>query len=236
MADAVWPVALPQAPITAKVTGSDEPAVVRTAMDAGPPKVRRRYSAPWESWTVLLRVTRLQLETLNTFFRTTTEAGALPFEWKHFETGNQVDMRFRGPPQKRANAPRNAGKLDLWDVEFEVELVPGTEVTGEEPPPEAPPDPIIEFAMMPFDPPVAEPVDADLGPGEYVTFIVREAVAPEPDVVVWITQLPFDPPLQDDGGVGGSGEFDPVYAGVGGGSGGYKGGFGTEPGGGDASS
>ncbi len=205
-------------------------------MSAGPPKARRRYTARWETWSILLRFTRLQLETFNAFHRDTVQAGALPFEWRHPETGNQIDFRFIGdPPQKKANAPRNAGKTDVWDVEFQLMTIPGTEVTGSEPPPEDPPDPIIEMYAMAFDPPTpAEPEGA--GGAELEFFLVREAIAAEPDVVVWITQLPFDPPgVSDDGDVGFSSEL--VLSGTepGGGSTRYSTGD-TAPGGGGESS
>lgn len=238
MADAIWPASLPQAPLTAKLSGADEPRVVSFSTDTGPPIVRRRTTARWERWSIGLRLTRTQLATLNTFFRDTVQAGALPFQWKNHETGNQVDYRFVGEPQKRANAPRNVAGTDVWDVEFDVVTVPGTEVTGSEPPPDPPPDPLVQLAMMPQDPPWLEPADADLDAGEYVTLIIREAVAAPPDVVVFITQIPFDPPAVEGEDGSGDAEFDPVYAGVGGGSGGYKGGTGAEGpgGGGEASS
>ncbi len=97
-----WPVSLPE-----KVDrdGYDETFVdtsIRTEMDAGEPKVRRRFTAGVQQIMIRLRLTDIQVTTLETFFKTDTASGSLPFNWTHPRTGTAVAMRFRSPPKIRA--------------------------------------------------------------------------------------------------------------------------------------
>ena len=71
-----WPAApFPQVPL---VEGYDEAApstTVRTKMDAGPPKVRRRYTAGVRNFGIMLDLTLAQVETLDAFYVTTLHGG-----------------------------------------------------------------------------------------------------------------------------------------------------------------
>lgn len=55
-------------------------AVIRTSMDAGPDKVRRRFTAAPRRFTGTTPfLTKTELETFETFFETTLQMGALSF-------------------------------------------------------------------------------------------------------------------------------------------------------------
>lgn len=141
MADVIWPVGLPQAPQVAQYSQKDQGRVVRTSMDVGPAMVRLRATAAVEICEIELKLTRTQLATFKAFFRDSAAAGAVPFEWKHHETGNPIDYRFVGEPTSRALAPRQAGG-EYWAVTCQLETLPGTErITPPSPPPPPPPAP-----------------------------------------------------------------------------------------------
>jgi len=177
MADAIWPVGLPQAPRVARYNQVDQSRVVRTAMDVGPAKVRRRATAAIETCEIELRLTRSQVATLKAFFRDTVHAGAVPFEWVHHETGNAIDYRFTEPPRFAPSAPRQDG-TEFWTASFPLEAMPGTEVTTPAPPPPPPPpNPEDPLLVMEGGGPGAGPID----PGDVVSYDDVGDFAPEPD-------------------------------------------------------
>lgn len=133
MADAVWPVGLPTAPLVASYSQVDTDRVIRSSMETGPAKVRLRTTAIIETCSVELKMTRLQVAILLSFYRETCLGGAAAFQWRHHQTGNLIDYRFTGPPECRPLAPRQSGS-EYWAVGFRLETVPGTEITSTDPP------------------------------------------------------------------------------------------------------
>jgi len=79
----------------------EQPAnnIVRTQMDVGPAKVRRRTTANVRSISVAYVLSEAQLQTLETFFLTDAAGGALSFDFTHPRTGATVTARFTEPPQ-----------------------------------------------------------------------------------------------------------------------------------------
>jgi hypothetical protein len=117
-----WPATLPQSPFLA-VREARQPAVVRSAMDAGPPKVRRRYTAAVRNLDVAMFLDGTQKATFDTFFNTTLAEGSLPFDWTDPVSGNTVSMRFREPAawaQVRAGTVANR----LWRADLPLEVLP----------------------------------------------------------------------------------------------------------------
>lgn len=104
--------------------------VVRTQMDAGPAKVRRRFTAAPEFVDVELKMTGEQLALLREFIYGTIAGGALPFEWKDHRTGDECEYRFVDVAQVQPRASRQNG-TELWVVSFQLELMPA--VTGPAP-------------------------------------------------------------------------------------------------------
>jgi len=97
--------------------------VLRTQMDAGPAKMRRRFTAAPEIVELAMRMTGEQLVTFREFVDTTIEAGALPFEWKDHRTGDPAEYRLLTEPEVAPLAPRDNG-LEYWTVSMQVELLP----------------------------------------------------------------------------------------------------------------
>lgn len=99
---------------------SEQPVdgVLRTQMDAGPEKTRRRFTAtPTNISFTLPWMTRAEYATFKTFFETDLEGGALSFTATHPITNVSESFRFRSPYQMRP-----VGKK--IEVSIEVELLP----------------------------------------------------------------------------------------------------------------
>ena len=118
MSDIVWPIGLPQRMNASGFTETLPDLALRTEMDAGPRKARRRFTtgpATIEG-TVTLRGSQPAL--LEAFYRDTTAGGTLAFDWTHPRTGALASLRFTGPP---AFAPV-AG--DVWRATLKLEVLP----------------------------------------------------------------------------------------------------------------
>jgi len=92
-----WPVGLPQVFRSDAYSESLTANVLRTQMDAGPVKARRRFSAVNESIRGTMLMTRTQWTALRTFYYTTL-GSALPFSWTHPSTYAATNFRFVSPP------------------------------------------------------------------------------------------------------------------------------------------
>lgn len=100
---------------------------VRTPMEAGAAKLRRRFTAAPEPTDVELILTGNQAAILREFVNDTLEAGTLPFEWFDFRPGVapgvEAEYRFVTIPKVRPRAPRQDGE-ELWVATFQLELMP----------------------------------------------------------------------------------------------------------------
>ena len=76
-----WSATLPQELFVAGY-GQSAPAVtIKSSMDAGPAKVRRRFTAGISPVSGTMIMTAAQLATFQTFYNTTLLGGALRFSW-----------------------------------------------------------------------------------------------------------------------------------------------------------
>lgn len=114
-----WPGTLPQSPDADGYTESPPDVLLRTQMDAGPPKVRRRSTAGPRSVGMRMTLSLDQVQTLDDFFWTTCQAGALPFDWVHPRTGNAATFRWRSPPRYEGS-----GSDEAWRATLDLEIVP----------------------------------------------------------------------------------------------------------------
>ncbi len=116
----VWPSAggFPQEPLYQNFQEDTPQLTVRTRMDTGPAKVRRRFTAGPRNFKIALSLTKAQVETLDVFYVTTCEGGALSFDWKHPRTGVAKTCRFIAGVNYRAEAN------DVWRATFDMEILP----------------------------------------------------------------------------------------------------------------
>lgn len=105
MPNAVWPLSLPQEPDIGHIEEAPN-NLLRTQMDVGPPKVRRRYTAAVRSVEMPLELDDAQTTTLHDFFTTTLKDGADLFDWKLPRTGGAVTFRFVKPPKYECIHPK----------------------------------------------------------------------------------------------------------------------------------
>ena len=115
-----WPTAggFPQTPQFQNFQEVTPDALVRTRMDTGPEKVRRRFTAAVRPFKMQLGLTTAQVATLDTFYITTLEHGSLAFDWVHPRTSTSCSMRFKNTITYKRLGP------DLWTAAFEVDLLP----------------------------------------------------------------------------------------------------------------
>jgi hypothetical protein len=100
---AVWPGALPDRFLVNGYREAMPESTIRTQMDAGPPKLRRRYTAAYRPIQGRIECNASQLAALDTFFVTTCANGALPFDWINSRTGAAATFQWRGAPMIEPN-------------------------------------------------------------------------------------------------------------------------------------
>ena len=113
----VWPASLPQ---VLEIEGYSETlanTVIRTAMETGPAKRRRRFTAAPRPIKGKVTLDATQRATLKTFYETTLGGGALSFDWTDPVTGSPATFAFFSPPQIR-------GDDGLFPVTLDLELLP----------------------------------------------------------------------------------------------------------------
>lgn len=111
----VWPPSLPQGPLNGFVDTIGE-ARVRTQTDAGPAKMRPRYTESIDPMTWPLALTETQWGALKTFYKTTLANGSLAFDITHPESGATVSVRIVNP----LSFQHVSGDLYRGSVAFEV--------------------------------------------------------------------------------------------------------------------
>jgi hypothetical protein len=118
MANQSWPSDLPDQPLKRGYEEGPPNVALRTQMDAGPDKIRRRTTAGPRQIAVQFRLSPSQLETLDTFYTDTLEGGTLRFDWTHPRTGTSVEFRFVEPPSYQAL------RADRYRVQAQLEIMP----------------------------------------------------------------------------------------------------------------
>ena len=98
MANIVWPSSLPQRPTVGGYQERFADTVLRTAMETGAAKTRRRFTAAPRQVEVTFRVNAAQAAIFKSFFEETTAGGALPFDWVHPRHSRTKPRTFPKPP------------------------------------------------------------------------------------------------------------------------------------------
>lgn len=114
-----WPITLPQALLINGYAEAPANTSLRTAMDAGPAKVRRRFTAGVRPISGQIIVTTAQLAILKTFYNITSQSGALRFNWNDpLDSTTGVEMRFAAEPNW---VPISGSK---FQVSLDLEILP----------------------------------------------------------------------------------------------------------------
>lgn len=119
MPNPTWPntLPLPIADNTASYAGPSNS--VRTEMDAGIAKVRRRFTKVAEPFSCTLKLNTAQWAALEDFYDTTLQA-VLPFDWKDFRRNTTATYRFI----KKPDAQFIQNSVDRWLVTLQLEKLP----------------------------------------------------------------------------------------------------------------
>ncbi len=89
---------------------------MRSAMDTGPDKVRRRSSNGPRPVSFNLFLTDAQRIILDDFYTTTTASGSFSFDFTHPVSHSTVTARFTAPPDFAANG-------EFWNVNVALEIL-----------------------------------------------------------------------------------------------------------------
>lgn len=94
-----WPGTLQQLLSEANFGLSIGDTVLRSDMDVGPQKVRRRFTKGVNTFSASIYLTVAEYTIFYTFFNTTLNGGTLPFTFNHPITQVPTDFRFKSPPK-----------------------------------------------------------------------------------------------------------------------------------------
>lgn len=95
MAEILWPAELPQVLILDNLSAEKQNNVIRTQMDAGPQKIRRRYTVATKNFSGQIVVTEAQRRVLEDWYDNDLASGALRFLMKDPQTLILSQFRFR---------------------------------------------------------------------------------------------------------------------------------------------
>ena len=114
-----WPLTLPQKFLRSSYAEGMGDGLLRSKMDIGPAKVRRRSSAAPRPLEVTARMTVTQVRTMRTFVSGTLLGGALPFSIPDPLGGGALLM------VRLAEMPRWTAVSDvIYDVSLSLEVLP----------------------------------------------------------------------------------------------------------------
>lgn len=114
-----WPTTLPQQLFVNGYRQSFAETTIKSEMDAGPAKVRRRFTAGVEPVSGTMLLTETQLGYLRTFFVDTLLGGSLRFSWTKPPAHTAAcEMRFTESPSWTAVEP------EVYEVSLSLEILP----------------------------------------------------------------------------------------------------------------
>jgi hypothetical protein len=114
-----WHVDLPQTLLVDGYGQSLADTTIKSPMDAGPAKVRRRFTAGVEPVSGTMIMDATELAALDTFYNTTLLGGSLRFSWTKPPAHTvSCEMRFTEPPTWTAVEP------GTYEVSMSFEVLP----------------------------------------------------------------------------------------------------------------
>jgi hypothetical protein len=119
MANATWPGTLPVYVQEGGYSESLQDQTIESQMDAGPAKIRRRFTKSLRKFEITMQMTAAQLTTFETFWNDTLKGGSLPFDWLHPRTRVAATLRFRLPAPKIQTV--GSGAMNV--VQFNLEII-----------------------------------------------------------------------------------------------------------------
>jgi hypothetical protein len=114
-----WPTSLPVEPIPDSISETPPKLSVRTEMDAGPAKVRRRFSSGVRLFEVAYMFSPAEMDIWELFYEETIFDGTMSFSYPHpRKWGTMINVRLTDTPQYKH---KGAG---YYDVVMKLEQIP----------------------------------------------------------------------------------------------------------------
>jgi len=113
-----WPTTLPAAPLAEGFNEMMPDVVLRTDMDTGPAKLRRRTTAEVSALQVAYLLSATETALLDDFYMNTLGGGTLSFNYTHPRTAEAVTCRFARPP---SYATENG---EIFQAQLVLEVLP----------------------------------------------------------------------------------------------------------------
>jgi hypothetical protein len=113
MANPVWPITLPQYVLEQGYQENMPDNNIESSVDAGLPKARPRFTAPFQKMTFGVQMDAGQVATFTDFYKNVLATGSQPFDWVHPYTRQACTFRFTKPvPQ----ATSQGGTYQVWTL------------------------------------------------------------------------------------------------------------------------
>ena len=123
MADIDWPSTIPQAFQQDSFSEATASAVLRTSMDTGPTKVRRRTTSNPDIWSGRMILTSTELADFKTFYRTTSKYGSERFNFPNqYDLLSTVEARFKIDTGGEAFSITPDGDTQDWSIDLTLEV------------------------------------------------------------------------------------------------------------------
>lgn len=123
MATESWPNDLPQKQFL-DIKDKRQKGTIRTEMDTGPKKVRKRFSAAVRRVSVKMILDGDQKNSFDDFFIDTLDEGAKKFDWEDPSDDTTVEMRFISYPGfKQKKGAKNISDR-VWEGTLKLEILP----------------------------------------------------------------------------------------------------------------
>jgi hypothetical protein len=117
-----WPVGVPSTFEQDGYSFSPQNGTLRSEMDIGPAKVRRRFTATIERHSGEIVMTKAQFNTWLSWFYNTIGYGALDFNFTHPLSGSPIVARIITKEPPFSVSPD--GQTQYVRVSFEIEVLP----------------------------------------------------------------------------------------------------------------
>jgi len=114
----LWPNTLPAYPLLENFSEEVENTIIRTEMDNGPAKLRQRTTAGVSNMSLGYLLSKVQIDTLEIFYKTTLKGGSLAFDFTHPRRDTIISCRFVSPPQY------GSGNGNFFRVNINLEVLP----------------------------------------------------------------------------------------------------------------
>lgn len=96
-----WPNTLPQFALESGYQEDTQDQTIETQMEAGPAKIRRRFTKEIRTYEIQMMMTQAQAAAFDTFWQTDCLGGSISFDWVNPRTRAATTFRFRLPAPRR---------------------------------------------------------------------------------------------------------------------------------------